>query len=249
MAAPKYTFDASLAGFNISKAAYIAANPHIARVMAAAMVFRPDPSAAPTTAASSSSSSSSSSPPQALLICRAATDTYPLKWEVPGGSVDGTDATILDGVARELWEESGLRAAHMAAPILMSPEDADDDGGLTESVRAGLGIQPEDEALGLGADGLTVTFVETGNLWAKLTVLATVHGGGADEVRLTPEEHGEAAWVTEEEVRRAELPPREGETVRRRMDFVSDGVRRSILDGFRVYAEIMARGSQLSHLN
>ncbi|TQW00177.1 NUDIX domain-containing protein [Cordyceps javanica] len=239
MAAPKYTFDASLAGFNISKAAYIAANPHIARVMAAAMVFRPDPSAAPTTAASSSSSSSS--PPQALLICRAATDTYPLKWEVPGGSVDGTDATILDGVARELWEESGLRAAHMAAPILMSPEnDADDDpsggGGLTESVRAGLGIQPEDEALGLGADGLTVTFVETGNLWAKLTVLATVRGGGgADEVRLTPEEHGEAAWVTEEEVRRAELPPREGETGRRRMDFVSDGVRRSILDGFRVY--------------
>ncbi|OAA64018.1 NUDIX domain protein [Cordyceps fumosorosea ARSEF 2679] len=217
MAAPKYTFDASLAGFNISRAAFLAANPHLARVMAAAMVFRPNPDPPLT-----------SSLPQTLLICRAATDTYPLRWEVPGGSVDASDATILDGVARELLEESGLVASHMVAPILMSPHE-----DLPEAVRAGLGIQPDDE--GLGAEGLTVTFVETGNLWAKLTVLVRVRS--TEEVRLTPEEHEEAAWVTEEQVRRAELPPAEGEAEGRRMDFVSDGVRRSILDGFRVYAQ------------
>ncbi|OAA79810.1 NUDIX domain protein [Akanthomyces lecanii RCEF 1005] len=217
MAAPKYTFDASLAGFNISKAAFLAANPRIARLMAAAMVFRPNPS------------SPSSSPPQALLICRAATDSYPLTWEIPGGSVDASDVTILDGVARELWEESGLVAAHMAAPILMSPE-----GTLTEAMRARLGIQPSDEVLGLGDDGLTVTFVETGNTWAKLTALVTVRS--TEEVVLRAEEHGEAAWVTEEDVVRGELPGGEGKKIR----FLSDGVRRTILDGFRVYAQSVA---------
>ncbi len=218
MAAPQYTFDASLAVFNISKAAFLAANPHIARVMAAAMVFRPNPSA--------------SGPPQALLICRAATDTYPLTWEVPGGSVDASDATILDGVARELWEESGLVAAHMAAPILMAPE-----GTLTEDMRARLGIQPQDETLGIGADRLTVTFTETGNLWAKLTALVTVQS--TDAVVLRPEEHGEATWVTEADVVRGEFPGTEG-AEGKKIAFLSDGVRRTILDGFRVYAQSVA---------
>ncbi|ATY61731.1 NUDIX domain [Cordyceps militaris] len=218
MAAPSYdySFDASLAAFNISKAAFLAAHPHIARIMAAAMVFRP------------------SSPPRTLLLCRAATDTYPLKWEVPGGSVDAADATILDGVARELFEESGLTATRLAAPILMSPEEP-----LPEPVRAGLGIQPQHETL--GHEGLTVTFVESRNLWAKLTALVTVRAD--DEVRLTPEEHGEAAWVSEDEVRRAVLPPKEEGEGERKLDFVSDGVRRSILDGFRVYAESVAKES------
>ncbi|KAM3506604.1 hypothetical protein MY10362_002258 [Beauveria mimosiformis] len=231
MALPNYTFDSSLASFNISKAAFIAAHPPIARVMAGAMVFRPNPSP------SSSSSSSSSSPPQTLLLCRAATDSYPLKWEIPGGSVDAGDATILDAVARELWEETGLTAAHMVAPIVMVPEEQQP---LTEATRAGLGIQPQDEGLGVHADGLTVTFEETGRLWGKVTALVTVRGGDADVV-LRDEEHGEAAWVTEEDVQRGELPEGDGTRERRRMDFVSDGVRRAILDGFRVYEKSLAK--------
>lgn len=215
MAAPKYTIDASLAGFNVSKAAFLAANPRIARLMAAAVVVRPN--------------QSSPCQPQALLVCRAATDSYPLTWEVPGGSVDAADATVLDGLARELREESGLVAAHMAAPVLLSPE-----GTLAEAARAGLGIQPADEVLSLGDDGLTVTFVETGNTWAKLTALVTVRS--TDEVVLRPEEHGEAAWVTEEDVLRGELPGGQGRKIR----FLSDGVRRTILDGFRVYAQSVA---------
>ncbi|KAM3467969.1 hypothetical protein MY5147_008394 [Beauveria neobassiana] len=168
MAVPNYTFDESLARFNISKAAFIAAHPPIARVMAAAMVFRPNPS-------SSSSSPSSSSPPQTLLLCRAATDSYPLKWEIPGGSVDADDATNLQ-------------------------------------------------------------------LWGKVTALVTTVRGEEEEVVvLRDEEHGEAAWVTEEDVQRGELPEGDGTKGRRAMDFVSDGVRRAILDGFRVYEKSMAK--------
>ncbi|KAL1878583.1 hypothetical protein VTK73DRAFT_7761 [Phialemonium thermophilum] len=43
-----------------------------------------------------------------LLIQRAAHDSFPLRWEIPGGSCDPDDPTILHGVGRELWEETGL---------------------------------------------------------------------------------------------------------------------------------------------
>ncbi|RDL39171.1 Uncharacterized protein BP5553_03511 [Venustampulla echinocandica] len=49
-----------------------------------------------------------SCPPQILLVKRASTDSFPNFWEVPGGSVDSSDKTLLDAVVREVWEETGL---------------------------------------------------------------------------------------------------------------------------------------------
>ncbi|KAK0719073.1 NUDIX hydrolase domain-like protein [Apiosordaria backusii] len=43
-----------------------------------------------------------------LLLQRAPDDSMPLKWEIPGGACDLEDETVLHGLARELWEESGL---------------------------------------------------------------------------------------------------------------------------------------------
>ena len=45
-----------------------------------------------------------------LLLQRAAHDSMPNKWEIPGGAVDDDDPSILHGAARELWEEAGLVA-------------------------------------------------------------------------------------------------------------------------------------------
>lgn len=45
-----------------------------------------------------------------LMVQRAATErAFPLVWEVPGGSCEFDDETVLHGVARELWEEVGLQ--------------------------------------------------------------------------------------------------------------------------------------------
>lgn len=43
-----------------------------------------------------------------LLIQRAASDSWPGRWEIPGGSCEDADDTILDGLVREVWEETGL---------------------------------------------------------------------------------------------------------------------------------------------
>ncbi|RKF59358.1 putative nudix domain protein [Erysiphe neolycopersici] len=43
-----------------------------------------------------------------LIVQRADTDSWPGRWEIPGGACEATDKTILDGMVREMWEESGL---------------------------------------------------------------------------------------------------------------------------------------------
>ena len=52
-----------------------------------------------------------------LLLQRAPHDSMPNRWEVPGGAIDAEDPTILHGVARELWEEAGLRAKEFKALV------------------------------------------------------------------------------------------------------------------------------------
>ena len=54
------------------------------------------------------------SPPRILLLQRSLTDTMGGCWEGPGGAYEpGIDATILDGVVREVLEESGLHVSQI----------------------------------------------------------------------------------------------------------------------------------------
>jgi 8-oxo-dGTP pyrophosphatase MutT (NUDIX family) len=52
-----------------------------------------------------------------LLIQRAAHDSMGSLWEIPGGACDTEDANILHGVARELWEETGLVASSIGPKV------------------------------------------------------------------------------------------------------------------------------------
>jgi 8-oxo-dGTP pyrophosphatase MutT (NUDIX family) len=56
-----------------------------------------------------------------LIIQRAAHDSLPNLWEIPGGAIDFTDDTILHGMGREVFEESGLRVS--ALNRLIGPGD------------------------------------------------------------------------------------------------------------------------------
>ncbi|KAK6340823.1 hypothetical protein TWF696_009141 [Orbilia brochopaga] len=56
---------------------------------------------------------------QLLLIRRSASETFPGMYEVPGGGAEPPpiDSTLLDSVARELFEETGLVAKHIVRLI------------------------------------------------------------------------------------------------------------------------------------
>ncbi|SZF00328.1 unnamed protein product [Blumeria hordei] len=67
-----------------------------------------------------------------LLIQRAASDTWPNFWEVPGGACEVSDSTILDSLVREVWEETRLIVTRIFSAI--------NDGGKMLSSRKKLRI-------------------------------------------------------------------------------------------------------------
>lgn len=153
-----------------------------------------------------------------LLLRRAAHDSWPLLWEVPGGSVDPTDANLIAAAVRELHEESGLAAKRVLRAVHMSPAAAL--AGAKEMDRV-------DESARMVGD---VVLFKVGEVrWGKLTVWVEVESW--EGVRIDPEEHEDWAWVSEEEARRERF--RDG----REFEFVSDGVKRSVLEGFRLFNE------------
>jgi len=60
----------------------------------------------------------SSEPRKVLLLKRAAHEKhYPNIFEIPGGNVEDTDATIRDAVVREVLEETGLQVLEITAAV------------------------------------------------------------------------------------------------------------------------------------
>ncbi|KAI1766079.1 NUDIX hydrolase domain-like protein [Hypoxylon sp. FL1150] len=97
-AAPtNFTFPPSLAPFKMPLKAFLGAHPEYKGIAVGAFVFNPEG--------------------KVLLVQRAAHDSLPLLWETPGGACDYEDESLLHAVARELWEESALRATAIDALV------------------------------------------------------------------------------------------------------------------------------------
>lgn len=109
-------------------------------------------------------------PDRVLLVQRAAHDSMPNKWEIPGGAVDDNE-TVLGGVVREVWEESGLQVRRFTASV-----------GSGEGLAAGDVFQ-----------------TRRGRFIFKLTFVVEVEDTSA--VALDPDEHQDYVWATEEECR------------------------------------------------
>ncbi|PNP50168.1 hypothetical protein THARTR1_09157 [Trichoderma harzianum] len=201
-------------------------NPPINFLMTSVLVLRPP--------------SPNKPQPQILLLRRHPADSYPLKWEPPGGSVDASDPTVLFAAARELHEETSLSSPHFHTWVAMA-RDLNEDAGMK-----GWGVQPEEELardVEVKIEGGNVvrvtTFLETKNVWGKMNFVATVDQG---EVEIDPEEHVEWGWFTEDEVRRgrAVLPLENGseKEEERVLEFTSRAVWGSVLEAFRVGREL-----------
>ncbi|KAL7822336.1 hypothetical protein V8C26DRAFT_296320 [Trichoderma gracile] len=229
-------------------------DPPIAHLMTSVLILRQPQQSQGTTTSSSSPAS-----PQILLLRRSPTDSYPLKWETPGGSVDPSDPSVLSAAARELHEEASLSNPHFHAAVGMARSVFN----AQEAAQMGeWGIPPEEEDAkdvdllhGGGGDddddvgGLqrmkvkVTTFLETGNVWGKMNFLATVDEGVSERVVTDPEEHTEWGWFTEDEVRRGRAwrADGDGEGEKREekvLEFTSQAVWGSILESFRVGREL-----------
>lgn len=143
-----------------------------------------------------------SSGPRVLLVQRAPHDSMPLKWEVPGGGCDDEDFSVLAACARELWEETGLRATG-AGPLVPCPRypDGEDEAGTDH------GAEVDGRAGELGGQFFRS---RSGKLVCKFQFVMQVDMGGEEEgekvmVKLDPNEHFAYTWATEDEVRRKEV--------------------------------------------
>jgi 8-oxo-dGTP pyrophosphatase MutT (NUDIX family) len=133
-----------------------------------------------------------------LLVQRAATDSMPNKWEIPGGSVDEEDPSLLHACARELWEEAGLVAARFKHPVRDTP--GGDDLGSVFTNRHGTRIYSR------------FSFEVEVEDWECL--------------KLDPAEHQDYLWVTEDEARAGRVGDREIVITSRRMrSFILEGFR------------------------
>ena len=106
-----------------------------------------------------------------LLVQRAATDSMPNKWEIPGGAADEEDPSLLHACARELWEEAGLVATRFKHTVKENPSGGDTQGVFTN--RTGT------------------------RFFCRFSFEVEVEDWNC--VKLDPEEHQDFLWVTEAE--------------------------------------------------
>ena len=99
-----FTFNQSLAKWDISMAEYLEANPTTHTLATGVAVV------AGFTVADD----------LLLLVQRSPTDSFPNKWELPGGCVDHSDKTILEAAARELQEETGLTVSKFVGELSLT---------------------------------------------------------------------------------------------------------------------------------
>jgi 8-oxo-dGTP pyrophosphatase MutT (NUDIX family) len=92
-----FTCSSSLSAFAISVKEYLSLHPEFEGIAGGALVF--------------------DSQNRLLILQRAPHDSMPNLWEVPGGACDLEDESILHGIAREVWEESGLKVTALKRQI------------------------------------------------------------------------------------------------------------------------------------
>jgi 8-oxo-dGTP pyrophosphatase MutT (NUDIX family) len=115
---------------------------------------------------------------QLLILQRAAHDTFPSLWEIPGGKCDHLDASMLDNLLRELYEETGLQGVNVG-PCVSPGEDGPDYKVFGDEGRRGY------------------KFSWGGKRVVKYTFLVTVEN--MQDVRLDKREHQAFMWISEEE--------------------------------------------------
>ncbi|AEO69662.1 3f02b4c1-b6b2-4d0d-81ef-02695027e69f [Thermothielavioides terrestris] len=199
-----FTHQPAVAEFNVPAKTFVSARPLISGAATGALVF-----------------SRAAGEDRVLLLQRAPHDSMPLRWEIPGGACDAEDETVLHGLARELWEEAGLRLTNVVRQV------GQEDVFLT---RRGLAV-------------VKVTFEVEVETPTPAPAGSSESNGDLEkqvlpEVTLDPNEHVRFVWATEEECTQGKVKA-PGSASGEVMDirFTSEAQRRVVLLGFKLRRE------------
>ena len=172
----------SISHLRVPLTKFLARNPNYHNLAVGACIFFPSPT-------SQQQNSFSVSPPRVprlLLIQRASTERgFPNLWEIPGGSSEPSDPTILHSVGREVFEETGLTVCKFKGLV---GEGVEFSTGVVDNVKKWLKLAFEVEVVQIPSHGHEPI---NGATALKMEDVA---------ITLDPAEHQRYAWVTEEEV-------------------------------------------------
>lgn len=206
---------------------FLSANPRYTSLVIGACIFAPQHQHQPTTLPQSGDGRDGlTSAPRLLLVQRAATErAFPNLWEVPGGSSEATDPTVLHSVAREVFEETGLHLTRVVRQVgqgveFTSSSNIVDQNGVPRPRKVFLKLTFEIEVAELepsgwnhfttsrhheGESNLNETPSESTSINATLAEPAACASPSSPSfsppaviINLDPAEHQRYAWVTEE---------------------------------------------------
>ena len=153
-----------------------------------------------------------------LLLQRSSRDSFPDRWEVPGGSSDRLDPTILHSVARELFEETGLRLNRFVRQV--------GDGIVFETGPESKKKRCLKLSFEVEVSEIPSTFHE-GNGRIAGRVLDSL------SITLHPAEHQEFAWATEEDIKNSD--PNRALRDRRPYEIFTEDQRLLMLQAFELH--------------
>lgn len=181
---PDFIVPPHLAEYNVPLPEFAASKPHLTDFVVGGLVYsqsvEEDDDATGTTSGKPRT--------RVLLLQRAATDSYPGLWEGPGGMCERTDATLLAGVAREVFEETGLHVSKFVDLIAVDEWSRVLRNELHRVAKFTFLVEV-DEARG------------TAGVPSEDVVVGVAPERWEDGVKLEQAEHQAFEWATEEEVR------------------------------------------------
>ena len=186
---PKYEISPDLTKFEISPSEYLhnhADNPNVL-VVGACIIAKPK-------------STPTGDKPHLLLVQRAATERgFPNFWEVPGGSAEQRDATVLDALVREVNEEAGMVIKKFVRLVEPAMQFTTRKGKWTKLwVKLSFLVEVDEEKVGL--DGTLFEHSEVSNVGRVMTDRVV----GFPKVKLNPEEHQKYLWLTKDDIEKCE---------------------------------------------
>lgn len=181
---PGFIVAPHLAEYNIPLPEFAASKPHLMDFVVGGLVY------SQSLEKDNDATASTSEKPvtRVLLLQRAATDSYPGYWEGPGGMCERTDATLLAGVAREVFEETGLHVSKFVDLIAIDEWVRILRNDLHRVAKFTFLVEVHEASKKAGVPSEDVVVGVAPERWE-------------DGVKLEQAEHQAFQWATEEEVR------------------------------------------------